>query len=40
MPNSRLLREQVLQLLCQFDAGNVDVAHTIESNFDEEIGKI
>ncbi len=39
MPNSRLLREQVLQLLCQFDAGNVDAAHTIESDFDEEIDK-
>jgi N utilization substance protein B len=39
MPRSRLLREQVLQLLCQFDAGNEDVAYTIDSNFDEDTGK-
>ena len=39
MPNSRPLREQVLQLLCQFDAGNEDVAQITTANFNEESGK-
>ena len=38
MPKSRTLREQVLQLLCQYDAGNEDVAYTTEQNFNEESG--
>ena len=38
MPKSRTLREQVLQLLCQYDAGNEDVAHITEHNFDEDTG--
>jgi N utilization substance protein B len=36
MPNSRTVREQVIQLLCQFDAGNEDVARITEVNFDED----
>jgi N utilization substance protein B len=32
----RELRQQTLQLLCQFDAGNEDVALITESNFDED----
>jgi N utilization substance protein B len=39
MPNSRTLREQVIQLLCQFDSGNEDVAFITENNFDEDTGK-
>jgi len=38
MPTSRALREQVIQLLCQFDAGNEDVALITEGDFDEEHG--
>ncbi len=38
MPNSRTLREQVIQLLCQFDAGNEDVALITEDSFDEDTG--
>ncbi len=38
MPNSRKLREQVIQLLCQFDAGNEDVALITDDNFDEDTG--
>ena len=34
MPTSRALREQVIQLLCQFDAGNEDVALITEGDFD------
>ena len=34
--NSRELREQTIQLLCQFDAGNKDVALITETPFDEE----
>jgi len=32
----RALRQQTLQLLCQFDAGNEDVALITEMNFDED----
>lgn len=32
----RILREQTLQLLCQFDAGNEDVARITETPFDED----
>ena len=38
MPTSRALREQVIQLLCQFDAGNEDVALITEGDFDEDHG--
>lgn len=38
MPTSRGLREQVIQLLCQFDAGNEDVALITDDNFDEDSG--
>jgi transcription antitermination protein NusB len=38
MPNSRPIREQVLQLLCQFDAGNKDEAQITAQNFNEESG--
>ena len=34
--NNRELRQQVLQLLCQFDAGNEDIARITEQKFDEE----
>lgn len=37
MKGSRLFRQQVLQLLCQFDAGNEEVAHITNSTFDEEL---
>jgi transcription antitermination protein NusB len=33
-----MLREQVLQLLCQFDAGNEDVALITQNDFDEDTG--
>ncbi len=36
MPQSRILRQQTLQLLCQFDAGNSDVASITDATFDEE----
>ncbi|MBC8202972.1 MAG: transcription antitermination factor NusB [Planctomycetes bacterium] len=36
MPQSRILRQQTLQLLCQFDAGNTDVASITDATFDEE----
>ena len=36
MPQSRIIRQQALQLLCQFDAGNLDVAYTTDATFDEE----
>jgi N utilization substance protein B len=39
MPNSRTLREQVIQLLCQFDVGNEDVAFITENDFDDDTGK-
>ncbi len=39
MPNSRPLREQVLLLLCQFDAGNEDAAQITAHNFNEESGE-
>ncbi|MBC8201890.1 MAG: transcription antitermination factor NusB [Planctomycetes bacterium] len=38
MPNSRELRKQVIQLLCQFDSGNEDVAKITHSDFDEDEG--
>jgi N utilization substance protein B len=34
----RMLRQQVLQLLCQFDAGNEDVALITDAQFDEDAG--
>ena len=34
--NERELRQQTLQLLCQFDTGNEDVARITEAMFDEE----
>ena len=39
MPQSRILRQQTLQLLCQFDAGNCDVASITDETFDEETSK-
>jgi N utilization substance protein B len=36
MVTSRTLRQQVLQLLCQFDAGNKDDAYITEDPFDED----
>ena len=36
MPQSRTIRQQALQLLCQFDAGNCDVACITDESFDEE----
>lgn len=36
MPQSRIIRQQALQLLCQFDAGNLDVAYITDASFDEE----
>ncbi|MDP7009518.1 MAG: transcription antitermination factor NusB [Phycisphaerales bacterium] len=36
MPQSRIIRQQALQLLCQFDAGNSDVASITDPMFDEE----
>ena len=33
----RILRQQTLQLLCQFDAGNEDVALITNSPFDEDL---
>ena len=36
VPNHRALRQQTLQLLCQFDAGNEDAALITELNFDED----
>jgi N utilization substance protein B len=36
MQNSRELRMQVIQLLCQFDSGNKDVARITQSDFDED----
>ena len=36
MPKSRIIRQQALQLLCQFDAGNSEVASITEVGFDEE----
>ena len=38
MPNSRELRMQVIQLLCQFDSGNEDVARITQIDFDEDEG--
>jgi|TARA_B100000959_G_scaffold277930_1_gene335332 N utilization substance protein B len=35
-PNRREIRQQTLQLLCQFDAGNEDVALIAEEPFDED----
>jgi len=37
MKGSRLFRQQVLQLLCQFDAGNEEVVHITNATFDEEL---
>ncbi len=34
--NSRMLRQQTLQLLCQFDSGNEDVALIAKTPFDED----
>ena len=39
MSQSRSLRQQTLQLLCQFDAGNCDVASITEETFDEDISE-
>lgn len=39
MPQSRIIRQQALQLLCQFDAGNCDVAAITGELFDEEISE-
>ena len=36
IPDYRSLRQQTLQLLCQFDAGNEDVALITETQFDED----
>ena len=36
IPDNRWLRQQTLQLLCQFDAGNEDVVHITETRFDED----
>ena len=36
MQQSRILRQQTLQLLCQFDAGNCDVASITDATFNEE----
>ena len=36
MPKSRIIRQQALQLLCQFDAGNSEVASITEEGFDED----
>ena len=35
-PDRQSLRQQTLQLLCQFDAGNEDVAKITEGQFDED----
>ena len=39
MSQSRILRQQTLQLLCQFDAGNCDVASITDEAFNEETSK-
>ncbi len=36
--DSRMIRHQALQLLCQFDAGNEDVPCITPESFDEETG--
>lgn len=36
MPEYRKLRQQTLQLLCQFDSGNEDVVSITDDSFDEE----
>ena len=36
MPQSRIIRQQTLQLICQYDAGNCDVASITEVGFNED----
>ena len=36
MKDGRTIRQQALQLLCQFDAGNEDVPCITTEHFDEE----